>query len=328
MKAFILALAMGASATAVAAQDYTLRFAHQLPPQHYLAQEYETWAQNIENRSGGAINVEIFPAAQAFKPDQVFPAVAQGRIEAGMQMTFQWGNTVPEMAIMTVPYMLTNEVQADKFVNGSAAQKIIEDELSSKGVKNLAWLYMGNTTVFMSKDKMLLEPADLNGLRIRGLDKVYDAGIEAVGAEAVIMPGSEVYQALQTGIVKAAVGDLLGIDSRKYYEVQNYANVTPTNAVFSHIIINPAWYEKLDEDARKALDEASGELQARLIATFPDRAAEGWERVKDKIELHQQTPEEAATWKAEMQPASIEMFLKGASKNGQALIAAMEDLNQ
>ncbi len=328
MKSYILALAMGVAATAASAQDHTLRFAHQLPPQHYLAQEYETWAEAVEKKSDGAIDVEIFPAAQAFKPDQVFPAVAQGRIEAGMQMTFQWGNTIPEMAVMTVPYMLTNEEQAARFVDDSAARKIIEDELAKKGVQNLAWLYMGNTTVFMSKDEMILQPEDLKGLRIRGLDKVYDAGLEAVGAEAVIMPGSEVYQALQTGIVKAAVGDLLGIDSRKYYEVQNFANVTPTNTVFAHIIINPDWYAKLDDKSREALDAASAELQDRLIETFPARAAEGWEKVKDKIELHQQTPEEAEAWKAAMQPASIEVFLEGATENGQALIEAIEELRQ
>lgn len=328
MKAVILALALGVFATAAAAQQYTLRFAHQLPPQHYLAKEYETWAKAVEEKSGGSIHVEIFPAAQAFKPDEVFPAVAQGRIEAGMQMTFQWGNTVPEMAVMTVPYLLTNEAEATKFVNHSAAAKIIDDQLNAKGVKNLAWLYMGNTTVFMSKDKMLLKPDDLKGVRIRGLDKVYDAGIEAVGGEAVIMPGSDVYQALQTGIVKAAVGDLLGINSRKYYEVQNYANVTPTNAVFAHIIINPAWYDKLDEKSRKALDDASEELQARLIETFPARAAEGWDKVKDKIKLHQQTPEEAAEWKAALQPASINVFLKDAGENGQALVDALNELKK
>ena len=328
MKAFFLALAMGVFATAAAAQTYTLRFAHQLPPQHYLAKEYETWAKAVEEKSGGAIHVEIFPAAQAFKPDEVFPAVAQGRIEAGMQMTFQWGNTVPEMAVMTVPYMLTNETEATKFVAHSGAAKIIEDQLASKGVQNLAWLYMGNTTVFMSKDKMLLSPQDLKGLRIRGLDKVYDAGIEAVGGEAVIMPGSDVYQALQTGIVKAAVGDLLGINSRKYYEIQKFANVTPTNAVFAHIIINPGWYAKLDDKARAALDAASEELQARLIETFPARAAEAWDKVKDKIELHQQTPEEAKEWKAALQPASIKVFLQDAPKNGQALIDAIEELKK
>lgn len=328
MKAFALALALGLTATAVSAQDYTLRFAHQLPPQHYLAQEYETWAAAIEEKSGGKVDVQIFPASQAFKPDQVFPAVAQGRIEAGMQMTYQWGNTIPEMTVMTVPYLLATEAASRKFVADSKASGILEDALKAKGVQNLAWLYMGNTNTFMSKSKLLLMPEDLKGLRIRGLDNVFDAGIAASGAEAVILPGSEVYQALQTGIVDAAVGDLLGIDSRKYYEVQDFANVTPTNAVFSHIIVNPKWYAGLSDEARAAVDTASAELEQRLLDTFAARAAETWDLVKDKIQLHQQTPEESEIWKAVMQPASIAVFLKAAGDSGQGLIDALDELNK
>jgi len=327
MKAFVLATVVALAATAAAAQDYTLRFAHQLPPQHYLAKEYEVWAKDIEEKSGGHVKVEIFPAAQAFKPNQVFPAVAQGRIEAGMSMTFQWGNTIPEMSVMTVPYVLSNEVDAEKFVK-SKANDILSDLIAAKGVQNLAWLYMGNTTVFMAKDKPIINTSDLEGVRIRGLDKVFDAGIEAAGAEAVIMPGSEVYQALQTGIVNAAVGDLLGINSRKYYEVQNYANVVSTNTVFSHIIVNPAWYASLDDSARKAVDEASEDLQERMIADFPARAAAGWEAVKDKIQLHKQTDEEAAAWAEVLQPPSVKVFLEAAPENGQGLLDALKSLNE
>jgi C4-dicarboxylate-binding protein DctP len=327
MKSLILATTMALVATVAAAQDYTLRFAHQLPPQHYLAQEYEVWAKDIEEKSGGHVKVEIFPAAQAFKPNQVFPAVAQGRIEAGMSMSFQWGNTIPEMSVMTVPYIMSNEKDAAKFVH-SEANDILVELIAAKGVQQLAWLYLGNVTSFMSNDKPIIMPDDLNGLRIRGLDKVYDAGIEAMGGEAVIMPGSEVYQALQTGIVSAAVGDLLGIISRKYYEVQDYANVVASNTVFAHIIVNPAWYASLDDNARKAVDDASEGLQARLIQDFPAKAAAGWDAAKDKIELHMQTPEEAKAWAAALQPASIEVFLEAAPENGQRLLDALKKLKE
>jgi TRAP-type C4-dicarboxylate transport system substrate-binding protein len=327
MKAFVLSVAMGLSATVAAAQDYSLRFAHQLPPQHYLAQEYEVWAKTIEEKSGGKVKVEIFPAAQAFKPNQVFPAVAQGRIEAGMSMSFQWGNTIPEMSVMTVPYIMSDEVDAAKFVQ-SEANDILSELIAAKGVQHLAWLYLGNVTAVLSKDKPVLTPEDLKGLRIRGLDKVFDAGLEKMGAEAVIMPGSEVYQALQTGIVSAAVGDLLGIVSRKFYEVQNYANVVATNTVFAHIIVNPTWYAGLDGNARKAVDEASAELQARLIADFPNKAAAGWDEAKDKITLHRQTPEEAKVWSAALQPASIKVFLEAAPDNGQRLLDALKKLKE
>jgi C4-dicarboxylate-binding protein DctP len=327
MKALVLSAALCLTAAVAAAQDYTLRFAHQLPPQHYLAQEYEVWAKDIEARSNGRVKVEIFPAAQAFKPNQVFPAVAQARIEAGMSMSFQWGNTIPEMAVMTVPYVMSDEKDAAAFVK-SEASDILSGLVAAKGVKHLVWLYMGNVTAVMSKDRPILMPEDLKGVRIRGLDQVFDAGIHDLGGEAVIMPGSEVYQALQTGIVTAAVGDLLGIVSRKFYEVQDHANVIASNTVFAHIIVNPAWYDGLDGDAKAAVDGASEALQARLIEDFPNKAAAGWDAAKDRIALHRQTPEEAAAWAAALQPASIRVFLAAAPDNGQRLLDALKTLRE
>lgn len=322
MKIFVASAAIAVTAGAAAAQDYTMRMAHQLPPNHYLSLEYEEWASDIEEKSDGRISVEIFPAAQAFKPDQVFPAVAQGRIEAGMTLSFQWGNTIPEMSVMTVPYVLSSQEDARDFTT-SEASGILEELVASKGVEHLTWVFMGNTTVYMSNESPIVEIEDLDGLRIRGLDKVYDAGLEAAGAEAVIMPGSEVYQSLQTGIVDAAVADLLGIGSRKYHEVQDYATVAGTNTVFAHIIVNPDWYNGLDDQARAALDEASEALQTRMIDKFPDRADAAWAEVEGLIELREQTEEEAARWAEVLQPASIEEFLAAAPENGQRLLDAI-----
>jgi len=102
MKRFVLPAVAGIAllATTAAQADATvMRVSHQLPPKHHIAQKIDAWAADIEKRSGGSIDVQIFGANQAFGAKQNFPAVAKGDMEAAFSVNFQWGKTVPEMNV-------------------------------------------------------------------------------------------------------------------------------------------------------------------------------------------------------------------------------------
>ena len=130
-----LALLAGGIALAgpVQAQE-KMRVSHQLPPAHHIGKLVESWAADIEKRSGGKIDVEVLGSAQAFKPDQNHPAVARGQVEAAMAVNFQWGNTIPEMNVVTIPYFMTDLARIKKFP-GSDAAKLLEAKLMEKGVR-------------------------------------------------------------------------------------------------------------------------------------------------------------------------------------------------
>src|SRR3546814_18288109 len=92
----------------------------------------------------------------------------------------------------------------------SEAAAFLEDRLLKKGVRNVAWLFQTNSSVFTSKGRALIQPEDFRGMKIRGLGGPADQGLIALGAVPASMPGSEVYQALATGVIDAGPTDARG----------------------------------------------------------------------------------------------------------------------
>lgn len=320
-----LLAAVAAAPLPEARAQTVLRISHQLPPAHHIAQLVESWAADIERLSEDSIDVEILGANAAFKPDQNHPAVARGQIEAAVSVNFQWGNTIPEMNVVTLPYFMTDIERVKKFP-GSQAAELLENKLLEKGVRNVAWLFTTNASIFTSASKPLVALEDFEGVKIRGLNKLVDEALLAVGAAPVAMPGSEVYQALQTGVIDAGLTDISAAYSRKYYEVQRYGTVTPFFTVYFHVYVNPSWLEGLTEAQRSAVLEASRNAEAASYAVTEKTATAAIDQLREKgMELHVHTAEEAATWARAMQPPVMEAF-KASSDDAATLIELVNRL--
>lgn len=315
-----------AFAIAVPAQaQTTFRISHQLPPSHHIAQLLERFAEDVEARSNGALDVQIFGASQAFSPEQHHPAVARGDIEGAISVNFQWGNTIPEMNVVTIPYFFTDLDRIEKFP-GSEPAAMLEEKLLERGVRNVAWLYTTRQSIFTSSNRPLVELSDFEGVKIRGLNRLVDEGLVAVGAAPAAMPGSEVYQALQTGVIDAGLTDVSAAYSRRFYEVQQYGTVAPFFTVYFHLYVNPAWFDGLDEASRTAILEAAAEAERAAIPLTEETADAAIEQLRSVgMQLHIQTEEEAAAFEAAMQPPVMDAFL-ASSPDAQALIDAVENL--
>jgi C4-dicarboxylate-binding protein DctP len=320
-----LALVAAGALAAEAEAQTVFRISHQLPPSHHIAVLMDEFAADVEARSGGAVDVQIFGASQAYKPDQHHPAVARGDIEGAIAVNFQWGSTVPEMNVLTIPFFFTDLGRIEKFP-GSEAAAMLEAKLAEKGVRNLAWLFTTRQSIFTSSGKPLLAPADFAGVKIRGLNKLVDEGLIAAGAATSAMPGSEVYQALQTGVIDAGLTDVSAAYSRRFFEVQEFGTVSPFFSVYFHLFVNPAWFDGLPEDQRTAILEAAAAAeQATIPATEASaEAAIGLLR-ENGMTLHVQTPQEAEAFRAVMQGPVIDAFT-ASSPDAAALIAAVEKL--
>ena len=320
--AAVLALPQLASAQA----KVTMGLSHQLPPAHHIAKVVEAFAADVKARTNGEVEVKVFGASQAHRPNENFPAVARGSIESALSVNFQWGNTVPEMNVTVIPYFLTDLEKLKKFP-GSEAAKLLEAKLESKGVKNVAWVYTTRQSIFTSAKKPLKAPDDFKGIKIRGLNKLADAALEAVGAAPSALPGDEVYSGLQTGIIDAGLTDVSAAYSRKYYEVQKYGTVAPYFSVYFHLYVNPAWWGKLEPKHRDAIAAAAAKAEKDSIAITEKTAEEAIvELGKKGMELHLQTAEEAKAWSALMQKPVLDGFLQAAPEDGAKLIEAINKL--
>ena len=323
MKRFIclsLAAAIIAWSGAAWAEATVMRVSHQLPPKHHIAKLVESWAADIEARSDGSIDVQVFPANQAFKPKQNFPAVARGKIEAALSVNFQWGKTIPEMNVTLKPYSFTDLALLEKF-SGSPVAEFLQQKLEAKGVHNIAWLFTTRMSAYTSKGMALIKPADFKGVKIRGLNKLVDSGLVALGAAPSAMSGSQVYQALQTGVIDAGLTDISAAYSRKYYEVQDHVTVSPLFSVYFHVYVNKDWWSGLDEAQRKAITDASAKAEAEALVITEESAGKAPGQLAEKgMKVHVHTAEEIAAMRAIMDPPFTKAFLEASGEDGQKLL--------
>lgn len=318
-------LASGLAMGSAQAQT-VMRISHPVPTAHHVHKAVEAFKADLEARTKGTMKVEIFPAEQLAKQAENHASVARGAFEAGVLTNFTWGNTIPEMNALTIPYLLTDLEKIKKFP-GSPAAEILEKALLAKGVKNLAWFYTTRQSIFTSAKKPLVTLGDLKGLKIRGLSAISDAGLAAVGASPTPTPAPEVYQALQSGVLDAGLTDVSAAVSRKFFEVQKYGTVAPYFAVYFHMFVNPAWYNRLTTGEKDAMAAAVKKAEADMIGLTEATAAAAIKELPLKgMTIHMQTAAEAATWKAALQKPVIDAFNKAAPENGPKLVDALNKL--
>jgi C4-dicarboxylate-binding protein DctP len=329
MKKLFAAVAAGAAlalAAGPAGAQTKMRISHQVPTAHHLHKAMEYFKAELEAATGGAIQVEIFPAEQLAKAAENHPQVARGAIEAALVVNLQWGNTIPEMNVTSIPYMFTDLAKIKKFP-GSPAAKLLEDKLAAKGVKNLGWYYITRESIFTSGKKPLIKLEDFKGVKIRGLNAIADAGLKAVGAAPTPISGNEAYSALQSGLIDAGLTDISAAVSRKYYEVQKYGTTGPYFSVFFHLFCNPAWFAKLTPDQQTKVQNIAHKTEAFITDLTEETAAKAADELKAKgMVIHAQTAAERKAWAAAMQKPVIDAFVKASGPDGQKLIELFQKL--
>lgn len=308
------------------AQPVVMRISHQVPPAHHLTKMLDGFAADVKARTNGQVEVQIYGSEQLAKAGENFPAVAKGNIEAAMSVNFQWGTTIPEMSATLIPYAMGELDRIKKFPT-SEARKFLDEKLAARGVKSVAWLYITRETIITSAKKPIVALDDFKGVKIRGLNTLTDNALTAVGAAPSAMPGSEVYQALQAGVLDAGLTDLSAAYSRKFFEVQKFGTVGPIFTIYFHLYVNPAWWNKLSPAQRQAIEAAAAKAEQDAIPITEATAAAALKDLQAKgMTIHVQTPAEQVTWKGAMQKPVVDAFLKSAPEGGPRIIELLGKL--
>jgi C4-dicarboxylate-binding protein DctP len=306
-----------------AAETFKMRISHQLPDTHHIGKNVNYFAQLVEEKTEGQVQVEVYPAAQAFKPRENIKAVATGGIEAALAINFQWAGTLPIMDVVLIPWLLTDLEQIDKALNGEPG-KILFDKIASKGVVPLMWLLQCRTNIYTSNDEPLIMPEDFKNKKMRGTSKIMNIPSEALGASTMSISGPEVYMALQRGTIDIG---LTGVDAalaRHYYEVQEYGTVVNNFTVLHLLFLNTKFWNSLPAELQDIIQECGKIVQKQCILDSEKAKEEAVAALKEKMTIHIQTPEEAEAWKAVMQPPALEYFLEKTGEEGKHLVELLK----
>src|SRR5919112_64651 len=183
------------------------------------------FAELVEQKSGGKIKVRVYPGGTLGGEQQVASAMQGGTVEASMMAPAQLVGNVKEFLVLDFPFAFANEREADRVLDGPVGQKLLE-LMPAKGLVGLAYMEQGFRSISNSR-RPIHKMEDIQGLKIRTiLNPLYIDMLNTLGANAVPMPFTELYTALETRTVDGQENPYSTVEASKFYEVQKYFSNT------------------------------------------------------------------------------------------------------
>jgi C4-dicarboxylate-binding protein DctP len=321
MRQLILAAASFAAlavAGPVAAQSpIVIKFSHVVAADTPKGKAAEKFKELAEKYTDGKVKVEVYANSTLYKDKEELEALQLGAVQMLAPSNSKFGPIgVREFEVFDLPYILPDLNTLRKVTDGPLGAKLLK-LLQPKGMTGLA--YWDNGFKHMSANKKLIAPSDYKGLKFRiQSSKVLEAQFRALGAIPQVMAFSEVYQALQTGVVDGQENTWSNIYTQKMHEVQKYMTVTHHGYIGYVVVANKKFWEGLPSDVRagceKALKEATEFGNSQSAKENDDALAEI--KKAGKTEIITLTPEQDAA----MRQAMSSVYKDVASRVGQPLI--------
>ena len=293
--AVVAALSLG---TAFAQSPIVIKFSHVVAENTPKGKGALKFKELAEARTHGKVKVEVYPNSTLYKDGEEMNALQLGSVQMLAPSTSKFGPLgVREFEVLDLPYLFDNYDELHKVTRG-AIGKALFDKLESKGIHGLA--YWDNGFMDMSANKPLRTPEDFRGLKMRiQSSKVLDAQMRALGAVPQVMAFSEVYQALQTGVVDGTENPPSNLYTQKMHEVQKYLTISNHHYLGYAVITNKKFWDGLPPDIRKTLDQCMAEatVYADDIAKKENEDALEAVRKSGRTEIINLTPDQKRAWK-------------------------------
>jgi C4-dicarboxylate-binding protein DctP len=318
--------ALAAAAFAVAAPTtfaqapIVIKFSHVVAPDTPKGNGAQRFKELAEQRSGGRVKVDVYPNSQLYKDKEEMEALQLGSVQMLAPSLAKFGPLgVREFEVFDLPFIFKDQAAFRAVTEGQVGADLFK-KLEPKGVKGLA--YWDNGFHIMSANKPLHRVADFKGLKMRiQSSKVLDAEMRALGAVPQVMAFSELYQALQSGVVDGCEGVPSNFYTQKTYEVQKHTTISNHGHLAYAVIVNKKFWDGLPADIRKLLEGALKEATAFANDMATKENIDDLEKMRasGKTTIYTPTAAELDEWKKALMPVHKEM----ASRVGQATIDAV-----
>jgi len=271
-----------------------------------------------EQRTGGKVKVEVYPNSQLYKDKEELEALQLGSVQMLAPSLSKFGPLgVKEYEVFDLPFIFKDGAAFRAVTDGPVGAGLFK-KLESKGITGLA--YWDNGSTDMTANKALKNVADFKGLKMRiQSSKVLDAQMRALGAIPQVMAFSEVYQALQTGVVDGTENTPSNIYTQKVYEVQKHMTLSGHGHIAYAVVVNKKFWDGLPADIRTTLEGAMRDATTYSNAIAATENATALELIKasGKTTIYTPTAAETNEWKKALMPVHKEME----SRVGKQLIA-------
>jgi C4-dicarboxylate-binding protein DctP len=303
LAAAVLALAAAFASAAQAQQPIIVKLSHVVAENTPKGQASLKFKELAEKKLPGKVQVQVFPNSSLFGDGKEMEALLLGDVQIIVPSLSKFDRYTKKLQLFDLPFLFQDIAAVDRFQR-SPQGKALLDAMKSKGIKGLAFWHNGMKQ--LSTDKAQLRvPADVKGLKFRiQQSDVLEAQFRALGANPQKMAFSEVYQALQTGVVDGQENSWSNIYSQKFHEVQKTIAVTNHGIIDYMVITNAKWWDGLPADIRKGLQQAMDEATAYGNGIANDFNERDKKRIEEagKAKVQPLTKADLAQWQKAMEP--------------------------
>ncbi len=280
-------------------------------------------AERVNTEMDGKACMEVYPNSTLYDDNKVLEAMLQGDVQLAAPSLSKFEKFTKKFRLFDLPFMFKSMDAVDAYQSSDAGQALL-DSMQKRGLQGLAFWHNGLKQ--LSANKPLIHPSDANGLKFRVQSSdVLVAQMEAIGASPQKMAFSEVYGALQQGVVDGQENTWSNIYGKKFYEVQD--GVTETNhGIIDYLVVTSVdWLDSLEPDVRDQFLTILGEVtKTRNAEAFAVNEAAKQSIIDAGGVIRTLTPEQRQEWVDAMKP----VWEKFKGDVGQDAIDAAQKINE
>lgn len=301
-----------------------MRISLQLPLTSHLGQNLVLFEKEVEKRTDGAIDVEIYDSASLYKDKEVPAAVGSGAIESGVASLTRYVGDAPVVDVFYMPFLFNSEDKVRAAVaEGSVIRDTIEAEIEKTGGQVLYWQAYGGA-IMLSNGEPIKTPADLEGKKVRVFGKTLGDFVSAAGGAPTLISGSEQYLAYQRGTVDVGMTGVSGVKSRKLWEVMDTITVTNHADIEFVVVVNNDWWSGLSDENKTHIKEAAAVAQEDVRNRMVEIEAEAYAEAKaNGMTIVDISDDDLAAWLDVAQPV-YDAYLEAAGDAGKTILEATE----
>ena len=292
----------------VMAEPIIIKFSHVVAVDTPKGQAAEHFKKLAEERTKGAVTIQVYPNSQLYKDKEEMEALQLGSVDMLAPSLAKFAPLgVKEFEVFDLPFIFDGYEDLHKVTTGPVGKKLL-NKLEVKGILGLA--YWDNGFKVMSANKPLKTPADFKGLKMRiQSSKILDAQMRALGAIPQVMAFSEVYQGLQTGVVDGTENPPSNLYTQKMHEVQKYVTFSNHGYLGYAVIVNKKFWAGLPADIRTQLESAMVDATVFANSIAKQKNEEDLASVKasGKSEIILLSDQERKVWKDALVKVHTEM---------------------
>ncbi len=299
----LTSLMLLAPVSAWADAPIVIKFSHVVAKDTPKGKAAERFKELAETATKGRVKIELYPNSTLYKDKEELEALQLGAVQMLAPSLAKFGPLgIKEFELFDLPYIFPDKAALDRVTDGPIGHDLLK-KLEPKGLLGLA--FWDNGFKMMSSNRPMHTPADMKGLKLRiQASKVLDAQMRALGANPQVMAFSEVYQALQTGVVDGAENPPSNLYTQKMHEVQKHLTATNHGYIGYAVIVNKKFWDKLPADLRAQLETAMKEATKYADTIAQQENDQALEAVKKsgKTLVYTPTEKEKAEWRAALLP--------------------------